>query len=103
MWALPIVLMIYALIDCAQDDQADRTGLPKPLWMVLIILLPAVGAIAWITLSKIAKPKPRPTPRRPARPIAPDDDPDFLRRLAEEQRRRQQGKQGKGNPEDSDK
>jgi hypothetical protein len=100
-YVIPLALMIYAIIDCAADDDADRVGLRKPIWIVLIILLPVFGSLAWLAASKIAKPRTRPrtaagppgalprrTPRRPG-PLAPDDNPDFLRHLADEQARRE--------------
>jgi hypothetical protein len=89
--------MVYAVIDCAADDDVERTSVPKALWIVMIILLPVVGSLAWLAVTKIAKPKvrhasgpPRTLPQRtPRRPVAPDDNPEFLRRLAEEQARRE--------------
>ncbi|MDR0592456.1 MAG: PLD nuclease N-terminal domain-containing protein [Bifidobacteriaceae bacterium] len=100
LYVLPLVLMIYAIVDCAVDDNIERTSVPKALWIVIIILFPYFGPLAWLAVSKIAKPRlraaaggppgalPRRTPRRPG-PVAPDDNPDFLRHLAEEQARRE--------------
>jgi hypothetical protein len=49
-----------------------------------ILLLPPVGGVLWLVAGQ---PKDVPvTP--PARPLAPDDDPEFLRRLDQERRRR---------------
>jgi hypothetical protein len=100
LYVIPLALMVYALIDCAQDDDVERTSVPKALWILLIILLVWVGPIAWLVVSKIARPA-NPGNSRPARrppggprrrgPVAPDDDPDFLRRLDEERRRRDRG------------
>jgi hypothetical protein len=99
--------MVYALIDCAQDDEVERTSVPKSLWIVLIILVAYFGPISWLVVSKIARPRggtghPPPSRRGPARRTgggAPDDDPDFLRRLAEEARRRR----GRGAKDGEDK
>jgi hypothetical protein len=108
LYVLPLVLMVYTLIDCGQDEDVERTGLPTPLWIILIILVAYLGPIAWLVISKIAKPKdrpayPRPAPPpflgRPARrpgPAAPDDDLDFLRRLDEQARRTRRQNQAKG-------
>jgi hypothetical protein len=98
LYIVPITLMVYALIDCATDEDVERTSVPKALWMVLIILLPYIGSIAWIVVSKASRPDARrDRPGRPG-PVAPDDDPDFLRRLDEEsrRRRREQGQGGAG-------
>ena len=90
MTALPIILMLYALVDCVVDEDVERTSVPKMLWVVMIVILPFAGALAWLIVAKIAKPRPNRRSRRsrPAGPTGPDDDPEFLRRLAEEQRRK---------------
>jgi hypothetical protein len=84
--------MVYALVDCVQDEEVERTSLPKSLWLVLIVVLPVAGPLAWLVVAKIARPRQGgPGSGRGStgrRPVAPDDDPDFLRRLAEEQARR---------------
>lgn len=71
-------LLVYTLIDCARTDPAQVRNLPKPVWVLLIILLPLLGGIGWLIAGR-----PRPGPRRGPRPgpIGPDDDPEFLRRL----------------------
>jgi hypothetical protein len=54
----------------------------------MIYLLAAIGAIAVVVLlwrAFVARPTPV-TPRR-ARSVAPDDDPEFLRRLDEHKKR----------------
>lgn len=63
-------------------------NLPKLVWLLLVVLVPVAGALAWLVLG-------RPLPERPGsdRPLVayPDDDEDFLRAVrarAEEQRRR---------------
>lgn len=90
-------LLVYALADFANSDERDRGGIPGWLWAVIIILLPYFGPLAWIVFSRSRRrqsagpgyPSAGRTPRsrrRPSGPIAPDDDPEFLWRLAQEQR-----------------
>jgi hypothetical protein len=100
---LPLVvlgLMVYSLADLAGSDEEDRGGLPTWLWVLIIILLPIFGAVAWIVLKQQRRrsggrgPGGRPGrpgrgPHRPSGPVAPDDDPDFLWRLEQERRRRE--------------
>jgi hypothetical protein len=100
MYVLPLALMIYAIVDCAADDEVERTSVPKPLWIIIIILFPYVGALAWLAVAKIARPRAdgrggwgsvgtRPfRPRGPA-PKAPDDDQQFLREWAADQARKE--------------
>ncbi len=79
---LPVViiamLMIYAIVEVAQADPARVRVMPRWLWTVAIILLPAVGAIFWLLFGRPTR-RDAGTGQRP--PRAPDDDPDFLRRL----------------------
>lgn len=74
---LAVFLTIYALVDAA-NAQSDRVRLmPKWLWMVAIVVFPYVGPLAWLIAG-------RPSNRSNGRkrgPIAPDDNPDFLRGL----------------------
>ena len=82
--------------------------LPKLVWLLVILVIPVLGAVAWLVFGRPAITGgdggsgggglrgriPRPEPRGPsgyaAGPIAPDDDPDFLRKL-DDQRRKASG------------
>ena len=74
-----IGVTIYAAIDCLRSDDDEIRGLPKPLWLLLIVAFPLFGGILYIVLGRQPAPG-APTSRR-LRTIAPDDDPDFLRSL----------------------
>ena len=87
---LPLVavfgLMLYTFFDVLATARHRFTSLSKSLWL-LVALLPVVGGLLWLTVGK-----PRRSGgsgsvislnRRP-RPVAPDDDPAFLRRLDEQ-------------------
>jgi len=81
-----IVVFVYGLIDVIRTDPRQTKGISKPAWIVVQIVLPVIGATLWFLIGR-----PRGTsPARPtySHPIAPDDDPDFLRNL--ELRRRKQ-------------
>ena len=43
-YLLTIALTVYAVVDCIQTDDAQVRGLPKLLWLLLILLFPIVGA-----------------------------------------------------------
>jgi len=77
---------IYALVDCWRSTDDEVRGLPRPAWIMLIILVgplgvPAFGATAYLLFGR---PTALPGPRRV---VAPDDDPDFLRQLDAQRRR----------------
>ena len=50
-------LTIYALVDCIQTEESRQRNLPKALWLLLILLFPLVGPIAWFLAGR---PGPRP-------------------------------------------
>ncbi len=84
---------MYALTDCVTAQDKRPAGAPKALWILAIVLLPVLGPVLWLVLSRkpgagTAAPQARGS--RPSGPVAPDDDPDFLRRLDQERRRREQ-------------
>lgn len=72
-----IALTVYALIEAIGADPGRVRLMPRWLWLAAIACLPGVGAIGWLALGRPAGGAPRP----PRRPIAPDDDADFLRGL----------------------
>jgi len=77
-----IALTIYALVDAIQADPSHIKYLPKIYWIVLILLFPWIGPIAWLVAGKERPPlRGRTEPRYPKPPRGPDDDPDFLRNL----------------------
>ncbi|GIG19743.1 membrane protein [Cellulomonas chitinilytica] len=87
-YLLEIGMLVYCLIDCAQTDSASVRNLPKVVWVILIVVLPVVGGIAWLVAGRPERrastvPWPStatagfPEYERPRR-SAPDDDPEFL-------------------------
>jgi hypothetical protein len=79
---LPLIaialLMIYCVVEVAQADPNRVRRAPKWLWAVAVICLPGVGSLAWLFLGRPAR---EVTIRQQRKPQAPDDDPDFLRKL----------------------
>lgn len=84
-----IALTIYALADCVQTEDSRVRGIPKWAWILLVVLLPWVGPITWLLAGKdrIGGAAPRGGQGRRPGPLAPDEDPEFLRRLDEQIRR----------------
>jgi Phospholipase_D-nuclease N-terminal len=81
-----LAIYVYGLVDVIRTDKRFTRGFSKTTWLIMVILLPLIGAALWFLIGR-----PRATtvvqPVYPQHPTAPDDDPDFLRNL--EQRRRQ--------------
>lgn len=84
LWPLLLIAFtVYNLVDSIQTKDADVRNLPKLAWIVLILLFPLVGGIAWLLAGRPRTPRSpfgRPVPPV-QRPRGPDDDPDFLRKL----------------------
>src|SRR3954462_4561512 len=94
---LDMALLVIALIDCLSAEEFAIRALPRVVWVFIILLFSPVGAIAWFVAGRPARPgrlsngwggrpgngfpeSERPRPR--SAPVAPDDDPQFLRNLA---------------------
>ncbi|MEI2278491.1 PLD nuclease N-terminal domain-containing protein [Paenarthrobacter ilicis] len=81
-----LVIFVYALVDVIRTDGRLTRGISKPAWIIVMIILPLLGAILWFIFGRPYN-KPQTAPAR-RQPVAPDDDPEFLRNL--EARRRNQ-------------
>jgi hypothetical protein len=101
---LLLALDVFCVIDLIQTREDEVRNLPKIAWLLLILLFPPIGSIAWLAAGR-----PQRGPRRSAayeramphypeydRPgraagLTPESDEEFLRRVrerAEEQRRK---------------
>lgn len=85
-WLAALVVAVYSVVDCVQTPEDQVRGLPKVVWVFVILLFPFAGSAAWwfagratpMALPGRTAPGDR---RRRSGPIGPDDDPDFLRKL----------------------
>lgn len=89
-----IALWAYCIFDVISTDEALMRNMPKVLWLIVVIILPPVGSVAWLLLGRPEGAGLRPgdtstykPPRPRPRPLAPDDDPAFLAGLDEETKR----------------
>ena len=116
---LVLALTIYALLDCARTPEESMPArMPKLLWIVIIVMATFVGPIAWIIVSRVKAAEDRgggvePTmwsskegtsfrrAERP-RPVAPDDDPEFLRGLEQDIRRKRHHRDEDGSGDSPD-
>jgi Phospholipase_D-nuclease N-terminal len=100
---LAIAVWLWAIFDSITAP-ADRIRLlPKAVWVILVLLFADLGAIAWFVLGRpraqsgtgasvpqrtIGRLGPGASNAPPVRrSLAPDDDPEFLRRLGDQTRR----------------
>ena len=72
-------LLIFCLVDCISIYDDRIKSLNKITWVFLIILLPILGPVLWLTIGKDrSHNRPAEVARDARRPLAPDDDPTFL-------------------------
>ncbi|MFI0907914.1 PLD nuclease N-terminal domain-containing protein [Streptomyces sioyaensis] len=90
---LVLALWIYAFIDCLNTPESQVRGLPKVIWVLIILLFGEVlvGPVAWLVAGKTRRPVTGDgsTPSEWHRNhrttwVAPDDNPEFLRSLKDE-------------------
>lgn len=90
-FVLPLALWVWAFIDCLTTPEEEVKHLPKVIWVIVVLLFPLVGSIAWLVAGK-QRGAYRTSGRadagggpvhggRGGRPLAPDDDPEFLASL----------------------
>jgi hypothetical protein len=91
-FAIEAFLVVFGVVDCVLSDASRIRNLPRWAWILLIVVIPLVGCIAWLvggrpfrSSRRVTTPKSAdsPTWEHPPyqRPIAPDDDPNFIAQL----------------------
>jgi hypothetical protein len=75
-----VILDVFALVDLALIDRTRVRAFPKWVWIVVIVVVPFIGAILWFLVGHGWS-------RRGGerRVIAPDDDPSFLKNLSRDE------------------
>jgi hypothetical protein len=91
-----LAILVVALIDCLSVEEHEIRALPRVAWVFIILLFSPVGGIVWFVAGRPERTADRavvsrpgngfPEAERPARELAPDDDPEFLSRLAKRER-----------------
>lgn len=94
---LIIALTIYAFIDCLNTPEEEVKHLPKVVWVIIILLFSIVGPVVWLFAGKKRAVAGGGRAARRTQWVAPDDNPEFLKYLREEQEK------DKGNGRDTDK
>ena len=65
---------VFTIVDCAIQPSYRHRGVSKPVWLLIVVLLPVLGGILWFVVGRV---------RASAIPTrsAPDDDIEFLGRI----------------------
>ncbi|MFA7762376.1 PLD nuclease N-terminal domain-containing protein [Streptomyces sp. NPDC048723] len=84
---LILALTIYAFIDCLNTPEAEVKHLPKVVWVIIILLFSIVGPVVWLFAGKDRVASGGGRARR-TQWVAPDDNPEFLKSLRDEQEKK---------------
>lgn len=78
-----LVFTVFVTVFALSARKQDVRSLSKVAWVLICLFVPFIGGLLYLALGR---PLPTPDDYRPSRgntrTVAPDDDPDFLRRLA---------------------
>jgi hypothetical protein len=101
-YLVELALLIFCVIDLIQSPEGEIRNLPKWAWLILIIILPLVGCIAWLVAGRPVRVRPAqstwatgaglPEPQRP-QPKTDDIDARLQADLAEADRRHEEALQ----------
>ncbi|MGB8940209.1 MAG: PLD nuclease N-terminal domain-containing protein [Streptomyces sp.] len=88
---LVLAVWIYAFIDVLNTPEKEIRHLPKVVWVIIVLLFGEVllGPIAWFVTGKVRHAPAGGGPRagrggRGGQWVAPDDNPEFLKSLRDE-------------------
>jgi Phospholipase_D-nuclease N-terminal len=71
---------VWALLDCIATDSSMCRNLPKAFWVILILILPDIGALVWVLLGRPERASWRPGSTdysAPRRPVGLEDSPRY--------------------------
>jgi hypothetical protein len=97
-----LALWVYCIFDVISTDQARIQNLPKLVWLLIVVLIPPIGPIAWLLLGRPRgasfkvganehrSSTPPPPPPEPTVTERPPPDPDYQRRRDEAIRKHQE-------------
>ena len=75
---LALIFWVFSIVDCAVQPATRHRGVPKGAWIAIVVLIPVLGGILWFALGRR-----RAGDQGVTRTVAPDDDPEFLRGISQ--------------------
>jgi len=89
-----LALWVYCIFDVISTEQSRIQNLPKFIWLLIVVVIPPIGPIAWLLLGrprgasfKVGSGEVRPSrqqsPPEPTVTERPPPDPDYQRRREE--------------------
>jgi hypothetical protein len=97
-----IGIWFFCVFDVVRSETAAVHHLHKLVWLVFVLLIPTVGALAWLFLGRPEPLGSRLFEQRPPASRAPDDSPEFLASLSDEIKRRRRAERIRGQDDDQE-
>ena len=96
-----LLFTVFVTVFAASANKTEVRNLPKWLWIIICLVVPVVGGLLYLGFGRpIGRPK-RGFGR--TKVVAPDDDPQFLRDLAEQLKKEEsEEKPGEDSEDDPD-
>lgn len=85
--AVLIVFTVFVTVFASSADKNEVRGLPRWVWVLLCIAVTPLGGILYLIFGRPLPGGPSAGQGTSTKPVAPDDDAEFLRRLEDEIRR----------------
>ena len=82
-----VIFTVFVAVFAASADKREVRLIPKWVWVLLCIFVTPFGGLLYLSLGRPVGVGKTPTTRT----IAPDDDPEFLRNLADRLRKDEEG------------
>jgi hypothetical protein len=97
--AVWLLFTVFVTVFAVSANKREVRNLPKWLWVVVCLAVPIVGGLLYLVLGRpIGAPRQR---FRKTKSVAPDDDPEFLRDLAEKLEAQDQKKSDQAQPSEN--
>ena len=75
---LLFLFWVWALFDCISTDAVLCRNLPKGVWLILVLVLPDIGSLAWLLIGRPEKAGWKPgSPGSGRRPLGLEDHPRY--------------------------
>jgi hypothetical protein len=90
-----LALWVFCIFDVIASEPAIVRNLPKLVWLLIVIIVPDVGSIAWLILGRprgaalspgATWSRPTATQRSAPGPVGPEDSPHFLKSIDDQRR-----------------
>lgn len=65
---------VFTIVDCSVQPANRHRGVSKPIWILIVVLLPVLGGLLWLSVGRVRR-------SSIAARRAPDDDPEFLEKI----------------------